>query len=133
MTTCQKKHYPDQRSARVALESILKKDKLKTAKTPGRVYPCETCDGWHLTKKPLSGKIPPWENDPNWVRPDAPRSESDRAATKYKKQDKLIRALVREYNQLSEHGRVEFALSAPHRVYRAFGALMFHAQQTRDD
>lgn len=52
---------------------------------------------------------------------------------KYKKQEKLVRALAQEYNQLTEHGRIEFALSAPDRVYRAFGALMFHAQQTRDD
>ena len=133
MGDCQKNHYPDQQSARLALESILKKNASKTARTPMRVYPCDTCDGWHLTSKPLSGKIPPWDRDPNWVRPSAEHPKPDRAAVKYMKQDKLVQALACEYRQLTEDGRIEFALSAPDRVYRAFGALMFHAQQTRED
>ena len=133
MSNCQKQPYPDQRSARQALESILKKIEPRTARIPSRVYPCDTCDGWHLTAKPLSGKIPPWDRDPNWARPSAGQPEPDRAAAKHQKQDKLIRALAREYNRLTEHGRIEFALSAPDGVYRAISALLFHAQQTRED
>lgn len=34
-----------------------------------RVYPCDACDGWHLTSKRLSGKMAPWDLDPDWSRP----------------------------------------------------------------
>jgi len=27
------------------------------------------CDGWHLTAKPVGGRKPPWDRDPDWVRP----------------------------------------------------------------
>lgn len=45
----------------------------------------------------------------------------------YKKQDKFVRNLARAYNILTEHGRIEFAVSAPEDVYRAFGSLMYFA------
>lgn len=38
-------------------------------KLPVRVYPCDVCAGWHLTSKKVSGKVPPWDRDPNWTRP----------------------------------------------------------------
>jgi hypothetical protein len=74
MAVCAKNPYPDQAAARLALKSILSKNRAKAAKMPKRVYPCDSCDGWHLTAKPLSGKTPPWERDPNWVRPPLNRS-----------------------------------------------------------
>jgi hypothetical protein len=39
------------------------------AKLPVRVYPCHVFEGWHLTSKKVSGKVPPWDRDPNWTRP----------------------------------------------------------------
>jgi hypothetical protein len=65
---CTKKYYADQASARLVLENVLKKAK-PAAKKPKRVYPCDVCDGWHLTAKGVSGKKPPWDVDPNWERP----------------------------------------------------------------
>jgi hypothetical protein len=69
---CTKHHYPDQASARRALARVLEKARRKArpgAKLPRRVYPCDRCDGWHLTAKKVSGKTPPWDLDPNWTRP----------------------------------------------------------------
>lgn len=64
--TCPKQGYfMDQATARVALEKIRAKG---SGKKPVRVYPCDRCDGWHLTSKP-SRKNLPWDLDPNWVRP----------------------------------------------------------------
>lgn len=66
--TCPKQgYYLDQASARVALANIRAKG---SGKKPLRVYPCDRCDGWHLTSKP-SRKNLPWDLDPNWVRPKA--------------------------------------------------------------
>lgn len=67
---CGKKNYPSQASARLALDRILRKQSLDATRAPKRVYPCDSCDGWHLTSKPLSGKVPPWDTDPDWTRPD---------------------------------------------------------------
>ena len=64
-----KQSYPDQASARLALQWVLSKGKFSRGKAPCRVYPCEACDSWHLTSKPVSGKKPPWDSDPDWVRP----------------------------------------------------------------
>ena len=69
MADCSKKPYPDQASARAALQFILNKARTGGVKLPKRVYPCDSCDGWHLTARRLSGKTPPWDRDPNWVRP----------------------------------------------------------------
>jgi len=66
MANCTKKPYHDQASARVALRHVLLKP---STNRPLRVYPCDACDGWHLTSKGMAGKTPPWDRDPNWVRP----------------------------------------------------------------
>jgi hypothetical protein len=66
---CTKNYYPDQASARRALKWILTNRSGRAGKTPKRLYPCDSCDGWHLTSKRQSGKTPPWDRDPNWVRP----------------------------------------------------------------
>jgi hypothetical protein len=68
VATCSKHSYPDQASALLGLERVLKKAK-PGQKVPRRVYPCDRCDGWHLTAKKVRGKTPPWELDPNWSRP----------------------------------------------------------------
>ena len=66
---CAKNSYPDQASARLGLSHVLRKGKFK-GKAPCRVYPCDMCDGWHLTaKKSYGRKPPPWDLDPNWQRP----------------------------------------------------------------
>jgi hypothetical protein len=69
--TCNKAFYADQRAARLALASIREKaaKKGKPGRLPARVYPCDVCDGWHLTAKPNQGRKPPWDLDPDWVRP----------------------------------------------------------------
>lgn len=70
MDTCDKNAYADQASARIALTAIREgKKSAKLLKLPVRVYPCDRCDAWHLTSKKVSGKKPPWDRDPNWVRP----------------------------------------------------------------
>lgn len=66
---CTKNAYPDQVSARAALQTILKQAPVDSSKLPKRVYPCDICDGWHLTAKRNRGKKPPWDRDPNWTRP----------------------------------------------------------------
>ena len=69
--TCDKAFHADQAAARLALASIHEKaaKKGKPARLPVRVYPCDVCDGWHLTAKPVQGRKPPWDRDPDWVRP----------------------------------------------------------------
>ena len=71
MPDCTKAYYPDQASARLALSSIFEKAqrKAQSGNLPVRVYPCDRCDGWHLTAKPTTGMAPPWDVDPDWVRP----------------------------------------------------------------
>lgn len=133
MTNCLKQPYPDQGTARLALESIRKQKSPSATKMPRRVYPCDRCEGWHLTSKPVSGKIPAWDRDPDWTRPNAAPPQQDLQTTRYRKQDRLVQALAREYGQLTEDGRIEFALSAPDRVYSAFWALMVHARKMRSE
>ena len=72
MRTCEKAYYPHQAAARAALASVLARAVAegKSARIPVRVYPCDVCDGWHLTSKRVTGKsTPPWDRDPDWVRP----------------------------------------------------------------
>lgn len=71
MRTCDKAFYLDAATARLALAKIHEKaaQKGKADRLPVRIYPCDVCDGWHLTAKPVTGKKPPWERDPNWARP----------------------------------------------------------------
>ena len=74
---CTKQYHPDQASARLALKHVLKKAK-PGSKSPRRVYPCDMCDGWHLTAKKVSGKTPPWDLDPDWSRPPADSAPDER-------------------------------------------------------
>lgn len=69
--TCDKGFYPDQAAARIALSGIQEKaaKKGKPARLPVRVYPCDVCDGWHLTSKSVQGRTPPWDLDLDWTRP----------------------------------------------------------------
>ena len=80
--TCDKAFYGDQAAARHALSSIHEKaaKKGKPARLPVRVYPCDVCDGWHLTAKPVQGRKAPWDRDPDWVRPDGTAHLQQRSA-----------------------------------------------------
>ena len=71
MRTCDKAFYANQAAAHLALASIHAKaeKKGKLTRLPARVYPCDVCDGWHLTAKVSQGRKPPWDRDPDWVRP----------------------------------------------------------------
>ena len=70
MAECTKVPFKDQATARARLDGWRKKAKLGE-KVPHRVYPCDVCDGWHLTAKRSGRKVPPWDKDPGWVRPSA--------------------------------------------------------------
>ena len=63
---CDKHPYPDQASARLALEKIRAKGKAKTP--PLRVYPCDRCLAWHLTRHLAGKKLARWDRNPNWTR-----------------------------------------------------------------
>ena len=69
--TCDKVFYEDQAAARLAMCSLNEKGRQEgqLIPLPVRVYPCDVCDGWHPTSKPVQGKSPPWDHDPDWVRP----------------------------------------------------------------
>ena len=53
MTTrrCRKHRYPDSTSARLALATIIRKDRTDRPKTEARAYRCPRCRGWHLTSQ----------------------------------------------------------------------------------
>lgn len=61
MRTCDKAFYGDQAGARRALSSILDKAAMKgkPSRLPVRVYPCDVCDGWHLSGQPKSREMHP--------------------------------------------------------------------------
>jgi hypothetical protein len=65
---CTKNYYPDQAAARSGLRAVQAAGK-PVQKVPHRVYPCDVCDGWHLTSKNSGRKTPPWDKDPDWARP----------------------------------------------------------------
>lgn len=65
---CTKVPYRTQASARSALEKWCEA-RPDDRNVPTKVYPCDRCDGWHLTSKKANGKRPPWDKDPHWVRP----------------------------------------------------------------
>lgn len=71
MRTCDKAFYADRAAAHLALAGIQKKAtrRGKLNRLPVCVYPCDVCDGWHLTAKAVQGRTPPWDRDPDWVRP----------------------------------------------------------------
>jgi hypothetical protein len=73
---CTKHCYPNQAVARLAMQSI--QAKARISMRPMRVYPCDRCEWWHLTSKRLSGKVPPWDRDPNWTRPEEKSNDKDK-------------------------------------------------------
>lgn len=98
--TCDKAFHADQAAARLALASIHEKatTKGKPARLPVRVYPCDVCDGWHLTAKPVKGRKPPWDRDPAWVRPNGKAHLQPRSAEQVsgsRRQRKRARAAAR--------------------------------------
>lgn len=82
MRTCDKAFYLDQGAARLALAKIGEKaaKKGKPAQVPERVYPCDVCDGWHLTAQPAKGRVSPWDRDHAWVRPEGTARLQPRSA-----------------------------------------------------
>ena len=82
MRTCDKAFYVDQVAARRALSSIHEKaaKKARPVRLPVRVYPCDVCDGWHLTARPVKGRKPPWDSDLGWVRPEGTTHLQQRSA-----------------------------------------------------
>jgi hypothetical protein len=66
---CTKQAYPTLAAAQAALAKH--GDKYQTTgKKRLRPYPCDRCTAWHLTHKYSGKKVPPWEKNPNWTRPD---------------------------------------------------------------
>ncbi len=89
MPECAKAYYLDQASARVALAAIREKAAQTVhRKLPVRVYPCDVCDGWHLTASPVRGRTPPWDRDPDWTRPAGQNHLQPRSRDVSKKQNK---------------------------------------------
>lgn len=82
MRTCDKACYADQAAAHLALASIREKaaKKGKLTRLPVRAYPCDLCDGWHLTAKSVQGRKPSWDRDPDWVRPGGTSQLQQRSA-----------------------------------------------------
>lgn len=102
MRTCEKAFYLDQAAARIALARIREKAarKGRAGVLPVRVYPCDVCDGWHLTAKAAAqGRKPAWDRDPDWVRPNGTAHLQQRSAeliTGSRRQRKRTRAEMRE-------------------------------------
>ncbi|MDW4572671.1 hypothetical protein R8Z57_07760 [Microbacterium sp. M3] len=65
---CTKTPYRTQAAARQALAQW-KSARPDDPKVPRRVYPCDVCDGWHLTRKQSGRRVPPWDKNPQWQRP----------------------------------------------------------------
>lgn len=101
MRTCEKAFYLDQAAARIALAGIREKAarKGRPGALPVRVYPCDVCDGWHLTAKVAKGRKPAWDTDPDWVRPNGTahlQKRSEEVTTGSRRQRKRARAEMRE-------------------------------------
>jgi hypothetical protein len=82
VTRCSKVYFPDQARARAALAVVKEKKTNKWDSLPVRVYPCDVCDGWHLTSKRHKGKKPAWDRDPSWTRPGGTEGLERRERTK---------------------------------------------------
>ena len=98
--SCTKAYYVDQATARNALAGIHDKATLrgKAGSLPVRVYPCDVCDGWHLTAKQNQGRKPAWDRDPDWTRPGGTAHLQQRSAevvTGSRRQRKKARAAAR--------------------------------------
>lgn len=65
---CAKTPYRTQAAARQALGQW-KAARPEDPNVPHRVYPCDRCDGWHLTRKNSGRRLPPWDRNPQWERP----------------------------------------------------------------
>jgi len=65
---CTKTPYRTQAVARDALAQW-KAARPEDPNVPHRVYPCDRCDGWHLTRKNSGRRVPPWDRNPHWERP----------------------------------------------------------------
>ena len=65
---CTKTPYRTQAAARQAL-AHWKAARPDDPDVPHRVYPCDRCDGWHLTRKNSGRRLPPWDRNPQWERP----------------------------------------------------------------
>lgn len=80
--TCDKAFYVDQAAAHLALASIHEKAAKRGKRTPlpVRTYPCDVCDGWHLTSKTVKGRKPPWDRIPDWARPEGTAHLQQRSA-----------------------------------------------------
>src|SRR5215207_6053251 len=57
---CAKTPYRTQAAARQALAQR-KAARPEDPNVPHRVYPCDRCDGWHLTRKNSGRRLPPWD------------------------------------------------------------------------
>ena len=64
---CNKTPFRTQAEARTALSRWQEAKPGDTA-VPHRVYPCDRCDAWHLTRKRSGRKVLPWDKDPDWER-----------------------------------------------------------------
>jgi hypothetical protein len=64
---CTKTPYRTQAAARTALQQW-RDAKPDDPKVPHRVYPCDKCDGWHLTRKRSGRAVPAWDRNPDWKR-----------------------------------------------------------------
>jgi hypothetical protein len=67
---CNKQAYPTHAAAIEALDHHGEKYPT-SGKNRLRAYPCDRCPAWHLTSKYSGKKLPVWEKDPSWERPDA--------------------------------------------------------------
>lgn len=65
---CTKTPFRTQAAARQALAEW-KAARPEDPHVPHRVYPCDRCDGWHLTRKSSGRRVPPWDKNPEWERP----------------------------------------------------------------
>lgn len=76
-TACTKTPYRTQASARQALAQW-RSARPEDPNVPHRVYPCDRCEGWHLTRKNSGRRIPPWDRDSQWERPASSRAKLQR-------------------------------------------------------
>jgi len=57
--SCTKAFFANQAAARSALDHVRNKLAYEGSKRlPVRVYPCDVCEGRHLTAKPVQGRTP---------------------------------------------------------------------------
>jgi hypothetical protein len=90
--SCTKAFFANQAAARSALDHVRNKLAYEgSQRLPVRVYPCDVCEGWHLTAKPVQGRTPAWDKDPNWVRPNGTAHRQQRSAVQPVKKSRRAR------------------------------------------